>query len=210
MIKIYQTVQNQNNLITTIPFKGVKVQVEFTGGNVMKNIPAKFYCRDPFTMRALDESDQNGRLFRLLQVIPEEGDNKPKQPAAPKQPEVKDEGLAEIINKMENTAQQQAPNPPDFDSAQGTPAPKPEVPAQEPAKEPEPEPAPEPEQAPEQTDGEGETGEQPGGDDKLEFENLAAAVTYIASKYNEQVETENQVRKFIEEREGRKCLIHKG
>lgn len=196
MIKIYQTVQNQNNLITTIPFKGVKVQVEFTGGNVMKNIPAKFYCRDPFTMRALDESDQNGRLFRLLQIIEEEGDNKPKQPAAPKQPEVKDEGLAEIINKMENTAQQQEP--------------KPEVPAQEPAKEPEPEPAPEPEQAPEQTDGEGETGEQPGGDDKLEFENLAAAVTYIASKYNEQVETENQVRKFIEEKEGRKCLIHKG
>ncbi len=191
MIKIYQTVQNQNNLITTIPFKGVKVQVEFTGGNVMKNIPAKFYCRDPFTMRALDESDQNGRLFRLLQVIEEEGDNKPKQPAAPKQPDVKDEGLAEIINKMENTAQQQAPNPPDFDSAQGTPAPKPEP-------------------APEQTDGEGETGEQHGGDDKLEFENLAAAVTYIASKYNEQVETENQVRKFIEEKEGRKCLIHKG
>ena len=103
-----------------------------------------------------------------------------------------------------STAQQQAPNPPDFDSAQGTPAPKPEVPAQKPAKEPEPEPAPE------QTDGEGETGEQHGGDDKLEFENLAAAVTYIASKYNEQVETENQVRKFIEEKEGRKCLIHKG
>lgn len=193
MIKIYQTVQNQNNLITTIPFKGVKVQVEFTGGNVMKNIPAKFYCRDPFTMRALDESDQNGRLFRLLQVIEEEGDNKPKQPAAPKQP---------------------ATTLPDFDSAQGTPAPKPEAPAQEPEQEPEPEPepapAPEPEQAPEQADGEGETGEQPGGDDKLEFENLAAAVTYIASKYNEQVETENQVRKFIEEKEGRKCLIHKG
>ena len=46
--------------------------------------------------------------------------------------------------------------------------------------------------------------------DKLEFENLAAAVLYIATKYNEQVETENQVRKFLEEKEGKKCIIHKG
>ncbi len=193
MIKVYQTVQNQNNLITTIPFKGVKVQVEFTGGNVMKNIPAKFYCRDPFTMKALDESDQNGRLFRLVQVIPEAGDNQPKkaavtqqptqQPAPAPKPELKDEDLANIINKTGEMQQTQEPAP---------------------------QPAPAPEPTPEQADGEGEGSQDGGAADKAEFENLAAAITYIACKYNEQVESESQVRKFIEEKEGRKCLIHKG
>lgn len=168
----------KNNLITTIPFKGVQVRVEFTGGNSMKNIPAKFYTRDPFTMKALDSSDQLGRLYYVAQVIKEEGDNKP-QPAVAQQP----------------TPQQPAPE---------TPAQEPQNTVNEP--EPAPEPAPAPDPAPA---GEGE-GDGSAAGEKLEFENLAEAVNYIATKYGEQVETENQVRKFIEEKEGKKCLIHKG
>lgn len=162
MIKIYVTCENKNNLITTIPFKGVKVQVEFTGGNVMKGLPAKFYCSDPFTQKALDESDQKDRLYRLAQVIPEESEQ-----AA--DPGGKTAGHGQMADGRGQAANS------DF----------------------------EPTNASSDSDGSA-AGE------KLEFENLAEAVTYIAAHYGEQVESESQVRKFLEEKEGRKCLIHKG
>ena len=176
----------KNNLITTIPFKGLQVRVEFTGGNSMKNIPAKFYTRDPFTIKALDSSDQLGRLYYVHQVIKEEGDDKPKQPAV-YQP------AAPAAGSTGTTATGHAPAPEN-----------PEPPAQEPAPE---NPSPE---IPDTLDaGEGDSDGSKAAE-KLEFENLAEAVNYIATKYGEQVESESQVRKFIEEKEGKKCLIHKG
>ena len=48
------------------------------------------------------------------------------------------------------------------------------------------------------------------GGEKLEFDNLAEAITYIASMWGEQVENESQARKFIEEKTGVKPVIHKG
>lgn len=172
MIKVYATVEVKNNLITTIPFKGVKVRVEFTGGNVMKNIPAKLYTNDPFTQKALDESDLNGRMFRLVQTVIEEGDKKP----AAKQPPVNN--------------------------------PKPPVNTDTPEQAPEP-----PAEQDDQPKDEGEKGGDTDGkqdNKKLEFANLGEAITYIAAKYGEQVETENAARKFIEEKEGVKPIIHKG
>lgn len=157
MIKVYVTVENKNNLITTIPFKGVKVQVEFNGGNVMKNLPAKFYCSDPFTQKALDESDQNGRLYILHQVIEEAGDS-----------------------LRENRKAQ---------------APVKEAVAEEPV-------------FPPVMEGEGS--ENSGGEQRLEFDNLAEAITYIATTWGEQVENESQARKYIEEKTGIKPVIHKG
>ena len=186
MIKVYATMEVKNNLITTIPFKGVQVRVEFTGGNSMKNIPAKFYTRDPFTQKALDSSDQLGRLYYVHQVIKEEGDDKPKQAAV------------------------QQPAAPAADATVQTPAPEnPEPPAQEPAPE---NPNPEVPENPDAGEGAEDAGDSDGSAtaEKLEFENLAEAVNYIATKYGEQVESESQVRKFIEEKEGKKCLIHKG
>lgn len=172
----------KNNLITTIPFKGVQVRVEFTGGNSMKNIPAKYYTRDPFTQKALDSSDQLGRLYYVHQVIKEEGDDKPKQPAAP------------AAGSTGTTATGHAPAPEN-----------PEPPAQEPAPE-----NPSPEVPDNKDAGEGADADGNKAAEKLEFENLAEAVNYIATKYGEQVESESQVRKFIEEKEGKKCLIHNG
>lgn len=184
MIKVYATMEVKNNLITTIPFKGVQVRVEFTGGNSMKNIPAKYYTRDPFTQKALDSSDQLGRLYYVHQVIKEEGDDKPKQ-AAVQQP------AAPAADATGTVATGKAPAPEN-----------PEPPAQEPAPE---NPNPEVPENPDAGDSDGSATAE-----KLEFENLAEAVNYIATKYGEQVESESQVRKFIEEKEGKKCLIHKG
>lgn len=191
MIKVYATMEVKNNLITTIPFKGVQVRVEFTGGNSMKNIPAKFYTRDPFTQKALDSSDQLGRLYYVHQVIKEEGDDKPKQ-AAVQQP------AAPAADATGTVATGKAPAPEN-----------PEPPAQEPAPE---NPNPEVPENPDAGEGAEDAGDGDGSAtaEKLEFENLAEAVNYIATKYGEQVESESQVRKFIEEKEGKKCLIHKG
>ena len=191
MIKVYATMEVKNNLITTIPFKGVQVRVEFTGGNSMKNIPAKYYTRDPFTQKALDSSDQLGRLYYVHQVIKEEGDDKPKQ-AAVQQP------AAPAADATGTVATGKAPAPEN-----------PEPPAQEPTPE---NPNPEVPENPDAGEGAEDAGDSDGSAtaEKLEFENLAEAVNYIATKYGEQVESESQVRKFIEEKEGKKCLIHKG
>lgn len=165
MIKVYATVGIQNNLITTIPFKGVKVRVEFTGGNSMKNIPAKLYTSDPFTQKALDESDQNGRLYFLKQVIEEDSDKTGGETA---------DKTGTVAGGKPATGTETAT---DTEAATGT----------------------------ESAETGGSTASV-----KLEFENLAEAINYIASKYGEQVETEAQARKFLEEREGKKCIIHKG
>lgn len=178
MIKVYQTIECKNNVITTITFKGVKVKVEFKGGNMMKGIPARLYTRDPFVQKALDESDQKGRMYRFVQELPEGNESK-KEAAASQQP-----------TRQPATEQPGADTP-------GTGA-EPENPAADAAgtaAEPEPE------------------NPQDGwktADHGLEFDNLAEAITYIAATWGEQVESENQARKFIEEKTGMKPVIHKG
>ena len=171
MIKVYATMEVKNNLITKIPFKGVQVRVEFTGGNSMKNIPAKFYTKDPFTQKALDSSDQNGRLYFLYQTIKEEEDVEKATVAAPESP-----AAPETPVENQKTASPKAP------AATETPSEN---------------------QA-------SEEGQETADSDKMEFENLGAAITYIATKYGEQVETESAARKFIFEKEGVKPVIHKG
>ena len=171
MIKVYQTIEYKNNVITTIVFKGVKVKVEFKGGNVMKGIPARLYTNDPFVQKALDESDQKGRLYRFVRDLPEEGDMNPVQP-------VRRQTAKPSVGKTESPATASAEQPDD---------PKPGFPASSEA-------------------------QDDGGDGsvKQEFDNLADAITYIATTWGVQVESESQARKFIEEKTGVKAVIHKG
>lgn len=176
----------KNNLITTIPFKGVHVRVEFAGGNSMKNIPAKLYTRDPFVMKALDSSDQLGRLFYVHQVVKEEGDEdtqtiktaaEPAGAAAAGRPVVSN-------NLAQGSVAKGKPEPKEQDPAAGSPD--------------------------DSKDGEDGEGAGSGGDGKLEFENLGEAINYIATKYGVQVESAPQARKTIEEHEGKKVVIHNG
>ena len=169
MIKVYQTIECKNNVITTIAFKGVKVKVEFKGGNIMKGIHARLYTNDPFVQKALDESEQKGRMYRFVQELPEANDG-----------------------KAEAVAVQVAPEKPAEKPADTVEEPKPGFPLSS----------------------DGESGSSDDGDgaggQKFEFDNLAEAITYIATTWGEQVENENQARKFIEEKTGVKPVIHKG
>lgn len=186
MIKVYQTIECKNNLITTIAFKGVKVKVEFKGGNIMKGIHARLYTKDPFVQKALDESDQKGRMYRFLQELPE-GDSGKGKEAVTQQPTQQQpvanasRVVAESAPKAADTVAEPEPGfpPPTVVEGDGS-----------------------------TQEGDGST--QEGAGQKFEFDNLADAITYIAATWGEQVENENQARKFIEEKTGVKPVIHKG
>ena len=93
MIKVYQLNALQNNFIVLIPFKGCKVEARFEKGNVSKGIYARLHTNDKFVQRAVESSEMFGTMFKLVQTIPEPGDNaakskkvksaKPVQPTAP-------------------------------------------------------------------------------------------------------------------------------
>lgn len=77
MIKQYQLNKRQNNFDITLNYKGVKVKVNFSGGNTYKGIPPTLYEKDPFRQRAIEAS----QLFRdrdivLKRTIAEAGDGK--------------------------------------------------------------------------------------------------------------------------------------
>lgn len=65
MIKEYQLRKLQNSYEVTLNYKGVKVRVAFTGGNVYNNTMPKFRTDSPFKMKALEDS----QLFKNREVV---------------------------------------------------------------------------------------------------------------------------------------------
>ena len=185
MIKVYQTIECKNNVITTIMFKGVKVKVEFKGGNVMKGIHARLYTNDPFVQKALDESDQKGRLYRFIQELTEGGEQRPGADAPGVVARAGADAPGVVARAGADAAGVVAAG-----RAQGAGEPMPGFPS--------------PAAIEGENDGVG------AGEQRMEFDNLAEAITYIATTWGEQVENENQARKYIEEKTGVKPVIHKG
>lgn len=77
MIKEYQLRKLQNSYEVTLNYKGVKVRVAFTGGNVYNSTMPKLRTNDLFKMKAIEASE----LFRnkevvLVRIIAEGGDAK--------------------------------------------------------------------------------------------------------------------------------------
>ena len=86
MIKEYEIIdENKNNVIIHIPFKGIQVKVEFSGGNNYKGVRAHLYTRDKFIQKVLDESDLKGKMYRLKRTIEESGDAAPNSPVEKKE-----------------------------------------------------------------------------------------------------------------------------
>ena len=78
MIKQYKLCKRQNNFDITLNYKGVKVKVQFSGGNTYKGVLPKCFEKDPFKQRAIEASQLfKDREIVLERVIPEAGDNKP-------------------------------------------------------------------------------------------------------------------------------------
>lgn len=98
MIKVYAIIGEKNNVVLDIPYGAMKVRVNFQGGNIFRGIPAKMYTKDPFIERVLDNSDLNGKLYRLIKTIPEASDN-------PAKKEAKGDTKKTKENKKNTTAQ---------------------------------------------------------------------------------------------------------
>lgn len=82
MIKEYQLRKLQNSYEVTLYYKGVKVRVNFTGGNVYNKTMPKLRTNDLFKMRAVENSE----LFRnrevvLVRTIQEKSDSATARPA---------------------------------------------------------------------------------------------------------------------------------
>ena len=65
MIKEYQLRKLQNSYEVTLHYKGVKVRVAFTGGNVYNGSMPKLRTNDPFKMKAIEASE----LFKNKEVV---------------------------------------------------------------------------------------------------------------------------------------------
>lgn len=65
MTKEYQLRKLQNSYEVTLNYKGVKVRVAFTGGNVYKSKMPTFRTDNQFTMKALEASE----LFKNKEVV---------------------------------------------------------------------------------------------------------------------------------------------
>ena len=65
MIKEYQLRKLQNTYEVALHYKGVKVKVLFTGGNVYNGTMPKLRTNDPFKMKAIESSE----LFKTKEVV---------------------------------------------------------------------------------------------------------------------------------------------
>lgn len=111
MIKQYQLCKRQNNFEITLNYKGVKVKVNFSGGNTYKGVLPKCFERDPFKQRAIEAS----QLFKdkeivLLRNITEAGDSKPSVAVQTKKVSAVPKSVVKKVVKPAKPSP--APNPP--------------------------------------------------------------------------------------------------
>lgn len=172
MIKQYKLLKKQNNFEIILHYKGVKVRVNFSGGNTYKGIPPKCSERDVFKQKAIE----NSQLFKdreivLERTIAEPGDGK--QAVAvqtKKEKEVKPRMAVKVVKKPADTP---ATKP------QGT---EPENLATKPQGTPEP-----------AGDAAGTVAE---GESK-EFANLGEAILFIAQNWQVTATTEKEAREIL-------------
>ena len=182
MLKVYQLRRNQNTFEVTLNYKGVGVRVSFVDGNTYNDIYPKCYTNDVFKQRAIEASQMfKNREIVLERSIPEDSDRK--VPAA----------SHAAVKKMPNTSSAK-PASKTTKQASKTPAkqnPSPKVKDQTPENQ---------NTDTQDTDADGLK--------KMEF-TLAEAIQYIATNYQQQVQTPNEARAFLKEK-GIKATIKNG
>lgn len=124
MIKQYKLNKRQNNYDITLYYKGVKVRVQFSGGNTYKGVLPKCAERDPFRQRAIEASQMfKDREIVLERTIAEPGDNKPAVVV-----QAKKVAKPAVVSQTKKVAAPVAPAPqPDPEpETEQTPAPEPQ------------------------------------------------------------------------------------
>lgn len=172
MIKEYRLQKKQNSYEVTLNYKGAKVRVAFTGGNVYNGTMPRFRTNDMLKMKAIEASE----LFKNKEVVVvrtiQEVTSQP--PVV-----VQRKRIGKPVGPKAAQVTKPAPSP----APAPTPAPKPA-------------PAPEPTTAPVVE----EPGPQDSPADEnetREFSNLGEAILFIAQNYNIQVQTEKEARETL-------------
>lgn len=175
MIKQYKLLKKQNNFEITLNYKGVKVKVNFSGGNTYKGVYPKCYERDPFKQRAIEAS----QMFKDHEIVKERditeaSDKKETVAVQPRKAAVR---KAVVVKKVVPASE------------------KKDVPVQQ-------APAPQPEQAPapeiqEPADTAAVTEPTPDGPANKEFANLGEAILFIAQNWRVEVKTEKEAREIL-------------
>ena len=170
MIKQYKLCKRQNNFDITLYYKGVKVRVQFAGGNTYKGVLPKCFEKDPFKQKAIEASQMfKNREIVLERTIEEPGDQKPAVAVQTKK-------VVPSNVQTKKVAKPVAPKPV---------AQKPAVQQLEPPKVEEP------------VDPEPKTEDD--GTKQMEFGNLGEAILYIAQNYQVQVTTEKEAREILKQ-----------
>lgn len=120
MIKEYQLRKLQNSYEVTLNYKGVKVRVVFTGGNVYNGTRPKFRTDNLFKMKALESST----LFMNKEVVLVRTIGSQPAPKSPViQQRKKNIGSPAKPKPAPVPTKVQEPEPTTFDEAQGSPEP---------------------------------------------------------------------------------------
>ena len=106
MIKEYQLRKLQNSYEVTLYYKGVKVRVAFTGGNVYRGTMPTFRTDNLFKMKAIEASE----LFKNKEVVLLRTIGKPTDSQAPVKPQPKKSNIGKPVTAV-NTEQPAKPAP---------------------------------------------------------------------------------------------------
>ena len=180
MLKVYQLRRSQNSFEVTLQYKGIGVRVAFVDGNTYNDIPAKCYTNDKFKQLAIENSQMfKNKEIVLERSIPEESDKKAHTVSR-----------TAVVKNMPRTGS-------------GKPVPKKDKPAAT-------KPAPAPKEEDQTQENQNTDTKDADGDGlkKMEF-TLAEAIQYIATNYQQQVQTPNEARAFLKEK-GIKATIKNG
>lgn len=173
MIKEYRLQKKQNSYEVTLNYKGAKVRVAFTGGNVYNGIMPRFRTNDMLKMKAIEASE----LFKNKEVVVvrtiQEATSRP--PVV-----VQRKRIGKPVGKKAAQMVMPAPKPAPAPAPESKPAPAPE-PVVEPAVQ-----EPEPPQDPPADENE-----------TKEFSNLGEAILYIAQNWQLTATTEKEARDIL-------------
>lgn len=188
MLKIYQLRLKQNSFDVTLKYKGVNVRVAFVDGNTYNGTPAKCYTNNPFKQRAIENSQMfKNKEIVLEREVEEESDRNKK---AVEKPMAKPQGARKTTGTgtTAKAAGKKSPATKANGSGKG---------------------ASDGENAAEVHETTGAVADGGDGQGKMSFDNLADAILYIATNYQEQVQTANEARAFLKEK-GIKATIKNG
>ena len=128
MIKEYQLRKLQNSYEVTLYYKGVKVRVAFTGGNVYRDTMPTFRTDNLFKMKAIEASE----LFKNKEVVLLRTIGKQTDSQAPAKPQPKKGNIGKPVTAVKTVKPEPEPAPePVTPPVEAEPEPTPE---QEPAK----------------------------------------------------------------------------